>query len=124
MWYLVHIGIKYMKNDVDVVVVGAGPVGLMTAIELTLGGARVLVVERLPAPSTVLKAGGIGALGVEALQRRGMAAAIAAAEADTVAAMGQAGTFLRDRGSKFAGHFAGCLSGRSCRKIQSGGRVL
>jgi 2-polyprenyl-6-methoxyphenol hydroxylase-like FAD-dependent oxidoreductase len=47
-----------MKEPVDVVVVGAGPVGLLTAIELTLGGARVLVLERLAAPSIVLKAGG------------------------------------------------------------------
>ena len=36
-----------MDRQVDVVVVGAGPVGLLTAIELTLGCARVLVLERL-----------------------------------------------------------------------------
>jgi flavin-dependent dehydrogenase len=36
-------------ETVDVVVVGAGPVGLLTAIELTLGGVRVLVLERLAA---------------------------------------------------------------------------
>jgi 2-polyprenyl-6-methoxyphenol hydroxylase-like FAD-dependent oxidoreductase len=76
-----------MIEQVDVVVVGAGPVGLLTAIELTLGGARVLVLERLAAPSMVLKAGGIGPLGIEALRRRGMAAAIDAAQARTVAAM-------------------------------------
>ena len=34
-----------MKNQVDVL--GAGPVGLMIAIKLTLGGVRVLVLERL-----------------------------------------------------------------------------
>jgi 2-polyprenyl-6-methoxyphenol hydroxylase-like FAD-dependent oxidoreductase len=76
-----------MVEQVDVVVVGAGPVGLLTAIELTLGGTRVLVLERLAAPSKVLKAGGIGPLGIEAMRRRGMAAAIAAAQASTVAAM-------------------------------------
>ena len=35
----------------DVVVVGAGPVGLLLAIELTLGGADVIVLERLTAPN-------------------------------------------------------------------------
>jgi 2-polyprenyl-6-methoxyphenol hydroxylase-like FAD-dependent oxidoreductase len=79
-----------MKEQVDVVVVGAGPVGLLTAIELTLGGANVLVLERLAAPSMVLKAGGIGPLGIEALQRRGMAAAITAAQARGFAGMQKA----------------------------------
>ncbi|KTS08124.1 FAD-binding monooxygenase [Methylobacterium radiotolerans] len=96
-----------MDRAIDVVVAGAGPVGLLTAIELTLGGARVRVLERLTAPSTTLKALGVGPLGVEALQRRGMGAAIEAAEARSLAAMdrvpGQAGGGLR--GAKFSGHF-------------------
>jgi len=96
----------------DVVVVGAGPVGLLAAIELTLGGARVLVLERLAAPSLAMKAGGIGPLGSEALERRGMAAALAADEARFFAAMqqlasGQPGAELRGKTSKFSGHFAG-----------------
>ena len=32
----------------DVIVVGAGPVGLMLAAELRLGGVRVAVLERMP----------------------------------------------------------------------------
>jgi 2-polyprenyl-6-methoxyphenol hydroxylase-like FAD-dependent oxidoreductase len=100
-----------MKKYVDVVVVGAGPVGLLTAIELTLGGVSVLVLERLAAASMAMKALGAGPLGIEALQRRGMAAAIAAAEARTFAAMKtfteQNGPDMRGRGSKFSGHFAG-----------------
>jgi 2-polyprenyl-6-methoxyphenol hydroxylase-like FAD-dependent oxidoreductase len=102
-----------MEKLVDVVVVGAGPVGLLTAIELTLGGARVLVLERLAAPSMVLKAGGIGPLGIEALQRRGMAVAIAAAQERTFAAMEQFAAQnrpgLRGRGSRYSGHFAGLI---------------
>jgi 2-polyprenyl-6-methoxyphenol hydroxylase-like FAD-dependent oxidoreductase len=102
-----------MNKSVDVVVVGAGPVGLLTAIELTLAGVRVLVLERLAAPSMVLKAGGIGALGIEALQRRGMAAAIAAAQARSFAAMqmfaGQNESNPRGRGSRISGHFAGLM---------------
>ena len=96
-----------MKEQVDVVVVGAGPVGLLTAIELTLGGVRVLVLERLAAASLEMKAGGLGPLGLEALERRGMAAAIAAAEARSFAAMAQAGADPRAKGSKYSGHFAG-----------------
>ena len=67
-----------MDQQIDVVVVGAGPVGLLAAIELTLGGVGVLVLERLAAASREMKAGGLGPLGLEALERRGMGAAIAA----------------------------------------------
>jgi len=100
-----------MIERTDVVVVGAGPVGLLMAIELGLGGARVVVLERLAEPSTVIKALGIGPLGCEALERRGMAQAVLDAEARTFAAMqplaGQPGAATRGRGSKFSGHFAG-----------------
>jgi 2-polyprenyl-6-methoxyphenol hydroxylase-like FAD-dependent oxidoreductase len=96
-----------MDKHVDVVVVGAGPVGLLTAIELNLGGARVLVLERLTAPSLDMKAGGLGPLGLEALERRGMATDIAVAEARNFAAMAQAGSDPRAKGSKYSGHFAG-----------------
>ena len=100
-----------MIEQADVVVVGAGPVGLLMAIELGLGGARVVVLERLAQPSAVIKALGIGPLGCEALERRGMARDILDAEARTFAAMqslaGQPGAAARGRGSKFSGHFAG-----------------
>ena len=100
-----------MDEHVDVVVVGAGPVGLLAAIELTLGGARAIVLERLAAPSLASKALGLGPLGSEALQRRGLGAALAAEEARVVAAMQalpvQAGAAARGPGSRFSGHFAG-----------------
>src|SRR4029078_5361273 len=90
---------------------GAGPVGLLTAIELTLGGVRVLVLELLPAPSMAMKAKSVGPLASEALQRRGMTAAIAAEEERSFAVIQQ---FIeqnradpRGRGSKLSGHFAG-----------------
>ncbi|WP_052573681.1 FAD-dependent oxidoreductase [Haloferula sp. BvORR071] len=100
-----------MKMQFDVVVVGAGPVGLLTAIELALGGAKVLVLERLAAPNTAMKAKSIGPLAAEALLRRGMAVAIAAEEERSFAVIQQ---FIernvadsRGRGSKLSGHFAG-----------------
>jgi 2-polyprenyl-6-methoxyphenol hydroxylase-like FAD-dependent oxidoreductase len=40
-------------TDADVIVVGAGPTGLMLAGELGLAGVRVLVLERLPQPSEI-----------------------------------------------------------------------
>jgi len=105
--------IHAIEKHVEVVVVGAGPVGLLTAIELALGGARVLVLERLAAASMVMKAGGIGPLGIEALQRRGMAAAIAAAEERAFAAMKkpaeQKGPESAGREPKYSGHFAGLI---------------
>src|SRR5271154_1695900 len=85
--YSVYTRTQYMEQQFDVVIVGAGPVGLLTAVELTLGGVHVLVLERLATPSMAMKAGGIGPLGSEALQRRGMAAAFAAAEAGSFAAI-------------------------------------
>jgi 2-polyprenyl-6-methoxyphenol hydroxylase-like FAD-dependent oxidoreductase len=78
-----------------------------------LGGVHVVVLERLAAPSMVLKAGGIGPLGIEALQRRGMAADIAAAQARSMAMMAQFAGLNeanpRGRGVRYSGHFAGLI---------------
>jgi 2-polyprenyl-6-methoxyphenol hydroxylase-like FAD-dependent oxidoreductase len=103
----------YMEKQVDVVIVGAGPVGLLTAVELALGGAGILVLERLAAPNTVAKAMSVGPLGIEALKRRGMATAIAAAEERAFAAMNKfaepSGPAARGRGPSYTGHFAGLI---------------
>ncbi|WP_425586062.1 FAD-dependent monooxygenase [Streptomyces thioluteus] len=56
----------------DVVVVGAGPTGLMLAGELRLGGARVVVVERLPEPSGQSRGLGFTARAMEVLDQRGV----------------------------------------------------
>ena len=58
-------------TDVDVVVAGGGPVGLMLACELRLGGASVLVLERLTEIDQTIKAGSLNVPAVEALYRRG-----------------------------------------------------
>ena len=71
---------------VDVVVVGAGPTGLTVATELALAGVRVVVTERALEPNLAPKAGGMGALASEVLERRGLGAALDAEERAAVAA--------------------------------------
>jgi len=67
--------------NVDVVIAGAGPTGLLLASELVLGGVRAVVIERRTEPDQALKAGGIGPLAAEALERRGLRDALDAEEA-------------------------------------------
>ncbi|WP_079179157.1 FAD-dependent monooxygenase [Streptomyces humi] len=108
-------------TDYDVVVAGGGPVGLFLACELRLGGARVLVVERLTEVDETIKAGGINTAGAVALYRRGLLPELAAAWERNRWRMR---AFLGERGGeqaagqgdgaprtppKFAGHFAGIM---------------
>ena len=58
--------------DTDVIVVGAGPVGLMLACELRLGGAEVIVLDRLAAPTTESRASTLHARTMEILDQRGL----------------------------------------------------
>ncbi|WP_218004545.1 FAD-dependent monooxygenase [Microtetraspora niveoalba] len=58
--------------DVDVVIAGAGPNGLMLACELSLAGVRPLVLERLPAPTEENRANGLVGQVVRMLDRRGL----------------------------------------------------
>lgn len=95
-----------MNKQVDAVVVGAGPVGLLLAIELRLGGAGVIVLERLTAPDAAIKGSSIGPLGAEALQRRAMGAALDAAEDRAFAARGPRGAEMRAHAYRSRGHFA------------------
>jgi 2-polyprenyl-6-methoxyphenol hydroxylase-like FAD-dependent oxidoreductase len=66
------------RMDYDVLVAGAGPVGLMLATELQLAGARVLVVERREELDTAVKAGAINTASAEAFDRRGLLPALEA----------------------------------------------
>ncbi|GLY43758.1 FAD-dependent oxidoreductase [Amycolatopsis sp. NBRC 101858] len=56
----------------DVAVIGAGPVGLMLAAELRLGGAEVVVLDRRAAPDERPRANGLGGRIVEQLDHRGL----------------------------------------------------
>ncbi|MFF0425628.1 FAD-dependent monooxygenase [Streptomyces sp. NPDC004520] len=58
--------------DAQVVVVGAGPVGLLLAGELRLGGADVLVLERLEEPTTESRASTLHARTMEIFDSRGL----------------------------------------------------
>ncbi|MGH3348225.1 MAG: FAD-dependent monooxygenase [Nocardioides sp.] len=58
-------------TDADVVVVGAGPTGLMLAGELGQAGVRTLLLERRPEPSETAKAGGLAGQIVQLLHFRG-----------------------------------------------------
>lgn len=61
------------ETAVDAVVVGAGPVGLLAAGELRLGGVQAVVLDRLPAPHRESRAAQLGPRSVELLLQRGMA---------------------------------------------------
>ncbi|WP_369639482.1 FAD-dependent oxidoreductase [Nocardia sp. JMUB6875] len=110
-----------MNETRDVVVVGAGPVGLMLACELRLAGVDVLVVERLAAPDMTIKAGGINTPVAQALDRRGLEPDLRAAheaamaritglfakpEAPTDPKAPATATAMRPRAG---GHFAGIM---------------
>nr|WP_041317722.1 FAD-dependent monooxygenase [Saccharothrix espanaensis] len=58
--------------DADVIVVGAGPTGLMLAGELRLAGVRPLVLERQPRLPDVPKANGLGGQVLRLLDHRGL----------------------------------------------------
>lgn len=58
--------------NTDVVIAGAGPVGLMLACELALAGVRPVVLDRLTERSTEQKANGLAGQVVRLLDRRGL----------------------------------------------------
>lgn len=63
----------------DVIVVGAGPTGLMLGCELALAGVTVDVIDRAPERSDASRAAGMNARTMEILDQRGMLEAFAAA---------------------------------------------
>ena len=63
--------------EFDVIVVGAGPVGLFLACELAMTGCKVLILEKSTSPTSTLKQipfgiRGLSAPTIEALDRRGL----------------------------------------------------
>jgi 2-polyprenyl-6-methoxyphenol hydroxylase-like FAD-dependent oxidoreductase len=72
--------------EADVIIVGAGPTGLMLAAELRLAGVRPLVLERQPQRRDTPKAGGLGGQILELLHYRGLLERFQAACTDPVPA--------------------------------------
>lgn len=96
----------------DVVIVGAGPVGLFLACELRLFGLSVLVLERAETPHAPLKRLPFGMRGlsvpsVEALHRRGLLDRLIEAHVQNDVAGSKAAAHWIGQGRKPAGHFAG-----------------
>ena len=94
------------KTDYDVLVAGAGPVGLMLATELRLAGVRVLVVERREELDPAGKAGAINTAAAEAFDRRGLLAALQSREVTMKAGAAPGPPGERRRPSS-VGHFGG-----------------
>jgi 2-polyprenyl-6-methoxyphenol hydroxylase-like FAD-dependent oxidoreductase len=107
------------NQDVDVTVVGAGPVGLVLAAELALSGATVQVFERRAEPNEAMKAGSVNVPTAEALDRRGL---LPAAEQVQREVLERVGSFARTADddqppgggrrvpdTRFTGHFAGMV---------------
>jgi 2-polyprenyl-6-methoxyphenol hydroxylase-like FAD-dependent oxidoreductase len=73
--------------DADVIIVGAGPTGLMLAGELGLAGVRSLVLERQPQIRDVPKAGGLSGQILQLLRYRGELGRFRAASTDPIPAL-------------------------------------
>lgn len=92
-----------MDVNYDVMVVGAGPIGLMLACELRTAGVHVLVVERRNDPDATVKAEGVNAATVAAFERRGLLPELQAFGRPFT----NDGKGTADGRPPFAGHFGG-----------------
>jgi 2-polyprenyl-6-methoxyphenol hydroxylase-like FAD-dependent oxidoreductase len=95
----------------DVVIAGAGPVGLFLACELRLAKTSVLVLEEMPDPGSPLKRlpfgmRGLSAPALEAFYHRGLLEELAAT-GSTTATSGTQRAHWQQQARRPAGHFAG-----------------
>jgi 2-polyprenyl-6-methoxyphenol hydroxylase-like FAD-dependent oxidoreductase len=89
----------------QVVIVGAGPVGLLLAGELRRARVPVVVVERLAAPMTESRAGQLTALTAELLHERGLGGLLAEAAREPRAHFAGLGFDLSGLDSPYAGNW-------------------
>ena len=80
-------GEEHPVTDADVIIVGAGPTGLMLAGELRLAGVQTLVLERKPRLRDTPKAGGLIGRIIELLRYRGVLERFEAAGTDPIPAL-------------------------------------
>jgi 2-polyprenyl-6-methoxyphenol hydroxylase-like FAD-dependent oxidoreductase len=78
---------EWPVTDTDVIIVGAGPTGLMLAVELRLAGVRALIIERQPQLRDTPKAGGLSGQILELLRYRGLLERFEAASTDPIPAL-------------------------------------
>ncbi|WP_305780947.1 FAD-dependent monooxygenase [Nocardia nova] len=99
-----------MSETFDVVVAGAGPVGLMLACELRLAEVEVLVVERLTEIDRTIKAGALNVPTAQAFDRRGLLPELLAHQQAAIERM-NAFDVRRVAANRppIAGHFAGIM---------------
>jgi len=99
------------SHPYDVVIAGAGPVGLFLACELRLAGLSVLVLEQAQDPHSALKQLPFGLRGLslptcEAFHRRGLLDEIVTAQHASAGAIKRAAHWMQQT-RRPAGHFAG-----------------
>ncbi|MFC9914440.1 FAD-dependent monooxygenase [Streptomyces sp. NPDC127197] len=82
--------------DADVIVIGAGPTGLMLAGELCLGGARVVVLEKLTEPTGQSRGLGFTARAMEVFDARGLLSRFGQGETVEISPMGHFGGTVFD----------------------------
>jgi 2-polyprenyl-6-methoxyphenol hydroxylase-like FAD-dependent oxidoreductase len=101
--------------NVDVVICGAGPVGLMLGCELRLAGVNVLVVERRREPDLTIKAGSISPSTAVLLARRGLLPELTERQRRAFERMaafsGHRGDSAAPPRPRMVGHFAGIMVG-------------
>ncbi|HWC81642.1 MAG TPA: FAD-dependent monooxygenase [Pseudonocardiaceae bacterium] len=105
-------------DDYEVIITGAGPVGLMLAGELRLHGVRTLVLERLTEPDLTVKAGSLNTPTAEACYRRGLLPQLAEAQRGTLELITRFAAASAPKGADAAampkfkgpsGHFGGLM---------------
>ncbi|MET9904261.1 FAD-dependent monooxygenase [Streptomyces sp. NPDC006446] len=93
------------RATAPVVIVGAGPVGLLLACELRRARVPVTVVERLARPMTESRASQLTTLSAELLHERGFSALLAGAAHEPRTHFGGLGFALSPVDSPYAGHW-------------------
>ncbi|MEU6422807.1 FAD-dependent monooxygenase [Streptomyces spiralis] len=93
------------RMDADVIVVGAGPTGLMLAGELRLGGAEVIVLDKLAEPTGQSRGLGFTARAMEVFDQRGLLPRFGQGESLEVSDVGHFGGVQFDFTALEGAHF-------------------